>query len=674
MQQEKEYLSKCVKVIKDNIAFYEKEIAIMSADIKEMYKRYHDNDPEIFVELSNTITMNENMKIFLKKNQRALLKPYFGKIHITSEKSKHEQFYIGKGGVMKDSTTILVVDWRAPIASIYYENGLGPCEYEVPGEGKIPVNLNMKRTFEIDGETLIGYYDSEVVANDELLTQYLVKNKEAVLGEIIATIQKDQNAIIRKSPYHNMIVQGVAGSGKTTVAMHRISFILYNYAKKFKPEDFYIVGSNRILLNYITSVLPDLDVHGIKQMTMEELFIRLLYEDWKPKKYRIVPCQKNALIKGTLDWFRKLQHYCHNLEQKIIPKEPILFKDVVLLSTEQIENYISDNPTVSVQSKINMLNARVLARLRNEITGQDMTYTADEKRQLIKDYTTLLGAKKWKHSIYHIYDDFIISSGLEWTRNPNELDVYDLAALAYLYKRLKETDPIQEAQHIVVDEAQDYGMMAYTVLNFCIPKCTWTIMGDISQNIRFGSGLYDWEELKKLMLKDEKEGFEILSKSYRNTIEISEFAQKILVKGSCTRYKIEPIIRHGKDVSISFGCNETERLNKTVQYIQNWQKEGYDTIAVICRSQEKAIHVAKQLKKRIEIEESDLEKAEFKKGVLVLPVEYTKGLEFDTTLIFDPTSEDYPTDAGHTRMLYVAATRALHELAVVCGEDVTELI
>ncbi len=209
------------------------------------------------------------MKTALRKNQRALKKPYFGRIDIKDNDREEETFYIGKGGVMKDTTTIMVVDWRAPLANVYYENGLGECSYIAPDKIKITIDLKKKRTFEIDGEKLIDYFDSEVVTNDDLLTKYLAKNKEAVLGEIIATIQKEQNDIIRKSPYRNMIVQGVAGSGKTTVAMHRISYILYNYAEDFKPEDFYIIGSNHILLNYITGVLPDLDVHGVKQMTMD---------------------------------------------------------------------------------------------------------------------------------------------------------------------------------------------------------------------------------------------------------------------------------------------------------------------------------------------------------------------------------------------------------------------
>ena len=139
------------------------------------------------------------------------------------------------------------MDWRAPVANAYYENNLGKCSYRAPGDVDIPIDLTRKRTYEIEGGKLLDFFDSEVIANDELLTKYLAKNKQAVLGEIVATIQKEQNEIIRKSPYHNVIVQGVAGSGKTTVAMHRISYILYNYAERFRPEDFYIVDRKSVV-------------------------------------------------------------------------------------------------------------------------------------------------------------------------------------------------------------------------------------------------------------------------------------------------------------------------------------------------------------------------------------------------------------------------------------------
>lgn len=700
-QLEEQHLEECIQVIKANIAAYEKDIVVMNADIKAMYESYHDNDPEIFTELSNTITMNDHMKAALAKNERALKKPYFGRIDILNETGKKEIFYLGKGGVMKDATTILIVDWRAPIANVYYENGLGSCSYLVPGNQPITIDLKRKRTYEIEQGRLVDFFDSEVVANDELLTKYLAKNKEAVLGEIIATIQKEQNDIIRKSPYRSMIVQGVAGSGKTTVAMHRISFILYNYEKDFHPEDFYIIGSNRILLNYITGVLPELDVHGVKQMTMEELFVRLLYEDWEEKKYCIAPHDDNmqrrqeTAQKGTYAWFHKLEEFCVELEDAVIPQEDVWFDGQVLYAKEQIQSYVKENKTVSVQSKIDMLNTRVLAKLQNEITGRDISYTPEMRRQKVKEYTGMFGAKKWRRSIFDIYEEFLKSNHIQGCRKikveiiekgmgkgkekirtveKTEFDVYDLAALAYLYKRIKETDPIREAHHIVVDEAQDFGMMAYAVLKYCIPAATWTIMGDVSQNIRFGIGLNDWEDLKGLMLTDKNDTFGVLSKSYRNTVEISEFAQGILRHGTFFSYPVEPIIRHGNPVCVEKCGSEEMLLCRMAEKITAWQQDGYDTVAVVCRTVAEAEEMAKKLGSRIQIEESSLEKAEFGHGVLVLPVEYTKGLEFDAVLICNPTKEDYPEDDGHAKLLYVAATRALHELGVLHLGDMTELI
>lgn len=682
-EKEQQYLANCISVIQRNIETYEKDVAIMSADIQDMYQRYRDDDPELFLELSNTITMNESMKIALNKNMRALKKPYFGRVDIQEEGRKQETFYIGKGGVMHGTTNIVVVDWRAPIANVYYENGLGECSYVAPENQKITIDLQKKRTYEIDGEHLIDYFDSDVVANDDLLTKYLAKNKEAVLGEIIATIQKEQNIIIRKSPYRNMIVQGVAGSGKTTVAMHRISYILYNYGKDFRSEDFYIVGSNRILLNYITGVLPELDVHGVKQMTMEQLFARLLYEDWNEKKYKIKSCDPKSYNKGTIEWYRTLETFCMELESQVIPQDSLYLEDTILYSSVQIKAYLKDNSTLSIQTKINGLNQRAMNKLKNVITGKEISYSPEQKKILIKQFTKPFGEKKWKISIYQHYQDFIA-----WLKEKHhnderllmlaisntEFDVYDLATLAYLYKRIKETDPIQEAHHIVVDEAQDYGLMAYAALNYCIPRCAWTIMGDVSQNIRFGFGLNDWEQLKDMLLTDRYDYFGVLSKSYRNTVEISEFAQKILKHCSFSSYPIEPIIRHGNEVSV-IKCKERKVLiDEAVKVVNQWQQEGYDTIALVCRDEEQTLFVAKELKQFVVIEETNLEQAEFKNGIMVFPVEYTKGLEFDAVLIFNPTNEDYPDDDGHAKLLYVAATRALHELAIVHMEDVTNLI
>ncbi len=430
---------------------------------------------------------------------------------------------------------------------------------------------------------------------------------------------------------------------------------------------------------------------------------------------------------------------------------------------------------LSIQSKIDGLNERTLVKLRNELTGRDLVYSAEDRRALIREYTGRFGAKKWKKSIFEIYDEFCAAQGMvlgeetdeerkgtdpekkpgEETKGtalekePSEetkgaapekesgeerkgaapekepgeegkgtdpekklgeetkgtapvkalraeqgqkasrtsragkrmakekkrgCDVYDLAALAYIYKRVKETERIREASHIVIDEAQDFGMMAYESLHFCIPRCSWTIMGDVSQNIHFGFGLGDWEELKELILNDPKDTFGVLSKSYRNTVEISDFAQKILRHGSFSSYPIEPIIRHGNPV-LAEACRDGESmLLRAVSLLESWQRDGLETIAVVCRDADSASVAAQRLGGRIRIEESNLELAEFRQGIMVLPVDYTKGLEFDAVLIWEPTQEDYPEDDGHAKLLYVAATRALHELAILHTGNVSRLL
>lgn len=707
-QDEETNLSKTLSVVRRNVAEYGKEVERMQGDIDEMLAHYHDNDTEVLTILNNTVTLHEHMKRALIRNEKALSRPYFGRIDFKDEKTgKQESLYIGKGGIAIDTTHWMVIDWRAPIANVYYENGLGKCSYPAPGDISIPIELKLKRTYEIENGQLLDFFDTEVVANDDLLTKYLAKNKQAVLGEIIATIQKEQNEIIRKSPYHNIIVQGVAGSGKTTVAMHRISFILYNYAERFKPDDFYIVGSNRILLNYITGVLPDLDVFGIRQMTMEQLFVRLLYEDWDDKQYRVTGTEQTARnsIKGTLPWFRDLQAYCQELEWQTIPRESVFLNprqfvegiqngktgvfDMTagkkvrpsdlkeLVSQETIERYIRQNPSVSIQSKINMLNDRLLGKIKDEFLGKGVSYTENERKAIRKAYRGTYGGKVWKQSIYELYQDFLIKQSAKGYDIPfpeTAFDVYDLAALAYLYKRVKETEIISEAHHVVIDEAQDFGMMAYCVLKFCIKDCTYTIMGDVSQNIHFGYGLNDWEELKDLMLADEMDSFGILKKSYRNTVEISEFAGRILLHGQFSIYPAEPIIRHGSPVRLLKVPEKGARIQQAAAVCKEWQKKGLDTIAVICRDRHAAEETARQLGKYIDIIESNLEKAVFENGIMVLPVEYTKGLEFDAVLILNPTRKEYPVDDGHAKLLYVAATRALHELCILHDGNLTGLI
>ena len=693
-QFEQAHFESILKLTAENLAKYKADEKRLSDELYTLLETYGAKDVEALSMIDNIQVLYERAQREAARAEKARSKPYFGRIDLADlTHSSEETIYIGKVGINRDITHIEVVDWRAPISNSYYESHLGKITYSVPNERDFEIDLKKKRTYEIKDDKLASFFDTDVVANDELLNKYLSQNKKAVLGEIIATIQKEQNDIIRQSPYKSMIVQGAAGSGKTTVAMHRISYILYNYEKDFKPSDFYIVGSNRILLNYITSVLPDLDVNGVRQMTMEELFVRLLYEDWNSDGQSIAPLAQasktfpEAMKRGTLDWFYDLEAFCLAYERSTINTSDVILKsnenvllehDVceTLLTSDSIVAFLNENPQMSIQSKINLLNKRVLSRLENEITGKEIQYTADEKKALTRFYRQYFGGKKWKISIYDIYKEFLAAQERRYNTvfpfDETLPDLYDLAALAYIYKRVKEDDPIIEAHHVVIDEAQDFGMMAYMTLHYCMRGCTYTIMGDVAQNIHYNHGLNDWTELRDNFLTGEFDSFNLLRKSYRNTVEISHFATDILRHGNFAIYPVEPIIRHGNEVSVTDFNDEEALIKASADKIEEWKSAGYETIAVICHDDASSRAVAEKLSKYTEV--NDYDAMEFDNGTMVLPITYTKGLEFDCCILFNPDEAAYPACDANVKLLYVAATRALHELVVYHTGTITPLI
>lgn len=721
-EYEESYLESVTEVVRENIDMYTADTDRMRAELDELLIRFHDDNPELWQVMENTDTMYKAEMYALGKCRRAVAKPYFGRILFTGDSGEKESLYIGRGGISRDATQQLVADWRAPISNAYYENGLGECTFRTPDGEYVTIDLSLKRTFDITDGKLTGYFDSEAAANDELLNKYLARNKQAVLSEIIATIQKEQNDIIRRTPLRNVIVQGAAGSGKTTVAMHRISYILYNYADRISPKDFCIIGSNTMLLNYITGVLPELDVEGIRQMTMEQLFITLLYEQWDTRRYCVTDLNREDLkiaAKGKTSYFEYVKKFCERVEKEQIRCEDIILDPVaftegikdgvtgvydrtdgkqsgrakVLMRGDHIARFLAENPSMSIQNKILTLNERLHDNVEQELAHRDISYTEKEKKAIRAFFKDRFGRSEYQTSVFDLYDRFLMEDGLKagvYTevaeaselRTDTELkkrkhkksyDVYDLAALAYIYKRINEVDVICEAHHIVIDEAQDYGMMAYHVLKACMRECNYTIMGDVSQNIRYDFGINDWQELRGLLLDTEGDAFCTLRKSYRNTIEISGFATRILDHGSFEIYPSEPIIRHGKEPVLK-KVSSKDYIAAIAAQCSKWQDEGQDTIAVVLRNEEEARKLRTRLGKVIPLLPSEPDNAEFGKGVMVLSVAMTKGLEFDSVLIADPTRELFPSDDRNVKLLYVAATRALHELAVIYCGDLTGLI
>lgn len=688
-KKEEQHLQECRKVIQSNLDSYEEQLKQTKAETKELYDNYRSGDSELHNELVIGLDWQSLLEKTLLKNQRAIQKPYFGRIDYTEQEDY--SLYIGKNGIMKNPKEVLIVDWRAPVAAVYYDSDLGESSYYAPQGEEISITLKKKRTYEIENGHLEDYYDTDVIANDEFLTKYLAKNKEVVLGEIIATIQKEQNEIIRDTPWHSVIVQGVAGSGKTTVAMHRISYLLYNYKERLRQEEFYIIGSNKTLLNYITGVLPSLEVYFAKQITMAEFFLGLLEKDFSMKKYKLADILKEEnkagykQFKGSLNFVRQLDEFLRQYEFNLIPTDDMEYHGEIIYSTEDIKKLIDTFPMYPAQEKIDMLNKRLQRKIEmvNEKEGEEK----EKIRAEVKKYKQYFGKKNKKLDLLEIYKKFYFQlKSMEATSqiatvilehiDMGLFDLYDLAMLTLIKKRICSTDDFSFVSHIVIDEAQDFGVSIFEVLHKIFPDVNFTIMGDVSQNIYYDTGMNDWKALRTEVFSETKDRFYILAKSYRNTVEISEFAEKILKKGTFETYDIDPIIRHGAKVSILKENSEKEMLKKSKELIEQWKEKGYDTTAIICSDMEEARQVTKKLSLLTKIEPLPefAEEVKFVNGTMVLPIHLTKGLEFDTVLLWNPTSEKYPMTDRNAKRLYVAITRALHECHIVYCESLSKLL
>lgn len=668
-KEEQIHFDRCKRLIARNVQRYQKEYEERHEQIQELYQALQSGNEELYNQLMLTTSLEEHAANQLRKNKAAFDKPYFGRIDYTDTKmEKEEKIYIGKNGVFRNRTEVVIADWRAPISSVYYENELGKGSYKLPDETSIAIDLHLKRTYNIEDGELTGYYDSDVASNDELLVKYLSRNKDVVLGEIISTIQKEQNEIIRESPFANLLVQGVAGSGKTTVAMHRISYILYNYKDRFESNEFCIIGSSDLLLNYITSGLPELDVPNIKKMRMDQLFVHLLGKEWR-KKYTVEEADETAVVRCGREFMLELELYLMHLKERYVDTSPLADPRAgIILSRSGSLTLLRKNPQFSIWKLLSVLEDRMRTRIKFLMDG----FEKEEIQAMLKKYRGHYKNMMPKESIYEFYarflEEYAKEKRIDWTghiekvRN-GQFDLYDLAALALVRYRVTQKQEDEEFGLMFLDEAQDFGISIYYVLKKILPKCYFTIMGDVSQNINYSTGMNDWEELVRLFLTDPKDRFKLLQKSYRNTIEISEYAGKILDKATYGKYKIDPVIRHGRPVEEKEFWSEPELVEYVEELLERMKKDGYQTTAIVCRDEKESDRVKKLLDGKVEVSKESAEN--FTKGVMVLPVRMTKGLEFDTVILWNPGLKAALSSPERAKLLYVAETRALHELYVL---------
>ena len=651
--------------------------------------------------LLTTLMAKTIHRIYIMENN--LDKPYFARIDFKEKKTDElNKCYIGKVGEFDEDNRIITIDWRAPIASLYYDGNIGPASYLSPS-GMIEGELLIKRQFEIEKGKLISYQDVDTVSSDELLKPYLGVSVDNRLKNIVSSIQKEQNDIIRMPVEEDLIVQGVAGSGKTTVALHRIAYLVYNNRNIIDPNQYMVIGPNKFFLNYISNVLPDLDVTDVTQWTFEEC-VRF----WIKEKFILQSDEEVATsselkkIKTTMTYKKALDQYLKEVKGNIIPIEDFMIKGYKIISKKvmrSIYEEVDQKTYFNIESIINRMKIRmikyindhreeILMNIENQLLNQfTKTNDKEEQKKMIQDkeFVKKEISKKTitfinnyfipcKIKILTLYQTFVEKMDqyllLDESQkkeqaitlanlNRKKVGFEDLAGILYIAYHWYDMSEYKRYRYTVIDEAQDWGEFHFYVIKKLLPKSHFSIFGDLAQSIYGNRSIDNWDQVKDIY-HDANQMY--LLKSYRTTIEIMEEANKILkFIGMNTA---TPVIRHGNKVVYQ---QEQNRVEQIKEKIKEYQQQGHDSIAIITRTKEAAKDLAKVLKVPLITDDS----LSYEGGVSVLSSHLAKGLEFDAVILVDISKENYaPQNPLDMKLLYVAMTRALHHLFILYKEDI----
>ena len=635
---------------------------------------------------------HENTLKLISSLQKMQLSPYFARIDLQFEEDEEpEKIYIGRHSLWDDQKeNLLIYDWRAPISSVFYRFGAGPAFYKAPA-GKIECDLLLKRQYEISDGRLIGFFDADTVIQDSFLRRLLAQNASSQMKAIVETIQRDQDAAIRDEDHDLLMVQGAAGSGKTSIAMHRVAYLMYEGLKNpLKANNILILSPNTVFEKYISGVLPELGERSVATTTLDQLLEELLslpiksrLEEWEAyhgltRDEHAAADQLKSLLSSQA-FSACIDNYVNWLPAHL-PCEDISYAGRVIASREEIRGCISEKNAkfplaVRLRRLEDMLWERVHALRPDRLNELRMLAfrlgRGEEFARGISIWECGVLARKihqiTRLDILKLYQNMLLSAGRISSPLSNEdaaflshgssslslpLSLSHASAMAYLMLRLSFGEASGDIRQMVVDEAQDYTYMDYAVLGALFPKARFTVVGDVRQALekQVDEGLYD-DIAKALPLKNPV--LLTLYKSFRCTRQILEFSLRYLPP-----QRIECLNREGAEPRVL----PYDRLEEEIALCQ---EKGYQSIALITKTEKEAEAWLQKLSPRIEIRL--MGKNAQVNDVFLAPLPLSKGLEFDAVLLLDYDEAHYGGPEG-PGLVYVACTRALHRLSLFSAD------
>ena len=673
-KQEKEYL-------KQIISFLKKVIGNTDASVKDHvdtlaeYKDYiwsnKDIDPHEIRSMRESIlnhfALGESVINKRKRLTKILAIPYFGRIDFLEKKenSKVMPIYIGIHTFYDpESRATLIHDWRAPVSSMFYDHELGEAGYRSPS-GEIKGVISLKRQYRIRGGKMEFMIESALTVHDDILQKELSSNVDDKMKNIVATIQREQNQIIRNKDIRTLIIQGVAGSGKTSIALHRIAYLLYTFRDSISSKDILIVSPNKVFSDYISNVLPELGEETVPETSMEQILSGVLEHKYKYQTYfglvnELLEKPSSSLIdriayKASFGFISELDKFILHIENTYFKAADVKLTKYITIPAPFIEEQYLRFNRYPIRRRFDAMADYMLDMLKIQYT---FTVTTTGRNLLKKEIRLMFAG----NNDIQVYKDFF-----KWTNNPgmfkmrkgHTLEYSDLAPLAYLHLALEGNgnQPCR-VKHLLIDEMQDYSPIQYKVIQKLFP-CRKTVLGDAGQSVNpYGSSTA--ETIQKSLTASE---IMKLCKSYRSTFEITDFAQKIHPNA-----ELEPVARHGEKPQILQFGSAVEELSGIMGLISTYRKSGYKSLGIICKTEQQAKEMADMLKSYAnDISFLSSQSSAFVQGIVITSAHMAKGLEFDEVIIPQTDERNYRSEIDKS-MLYVAVTRAMHRLTLTFHE------
>ncbi|WP_081741759.1 HelD family protein [Ruminiclostridium josui] len=668
-----EHLEKIKDKLNDALESYNKSVKHYDEQYMDS-KRYLANyrseiDPkEIF---QNEISMEQIERagthaVKMRDRINKLLEsPYFARIDFTEDESEIPSvFYIGRFSFSDaNQSNILIYDWRTPISSMFYDCELGQAGYDAP-VGRINGDLTRKRQLKIVQGEMKYVLESSINIQDDVLQRELSHTSDEKMKTIIATIQREQNQIIRNEQAETLIIQGVAGSGKTSIALHRIAYLLYRFKDTLSAKNVVILSPNKVFADYISNVLPELGEEPIFEMSFADVAeIQLdgiinFEPDKDPLETNDTAWAERVKFKSRFEFIKMMDDYLEYATTEYFQPTDYEFGNFKV-DREWILSRYNAYKNYPIKIKLSEVASDIYDKLQTENIRDD---ELPKPKSILKKLSEMFKIKntlalyKDFYKTMKLPDKFVMpdKKTLEWA------DVYPFMYFHSVFEGLKENKLIK---HVIIDEMQDYTPVQYIVLNKLF-KCKKTILGDYGQSLN-PNHLHSLDDLKKVY---EGVNYVELNKSYRSTYEIINFAKQIQ-----NVTKLEPIERHG-DIPELISCSDSEdELLKIKEKIDAFQHSGNVTLGIILKTNSMAASLYDKLSKDYDAHLITTDSQQFANGITITSIQMSKGLEFDEVIIPSANIETYYTDYDR-KLLYIACTRAMHKLSLLYTGSLTELL